>query len=98
MFKFSSIKKYGKKLHPTLVKRYGEKDFYSASEIRSTVYQCDFNPKHLPLGYLLFLETKQLNQVITKEFPQLCIKSYKAEIAEYLNEREHYGHLKLLTF
>ena len=73
MFKYSSIKKYGKKLHPKLVKRFGEQQFYSSSQVRSTVYQCDFNPDYLPLGYLLFLDKTASNEIIKVEFPQLCL-------------------------
>ena len=97
MFKYSSIKKYGKKLYPTLAKRYGEQDFYSASQIRSTIYQCDYNPKYLPIGYLLFLDKTVLTQVIKQEFPQLCLVNYKNELCNYLNGREHYGFLQLLS-
>jgi len=97
VFKYSSIKKYGKKLHPALTKRYGEKNFYSASQIRSTIYQCDFNPKYLPLGYLLFLEKNSLIQVINQEFPQLCITKYKDEMCEYLSGRKYHCHLQVLS-
>lgn len=97
MFKYSSIKKYGKKLHPALKKRYGDKNFYNASQIRSTIYQCDFNPKYLPLGYLLFLENSSLLQVINQEFPQLCMTKYKKELCEYLIGREHHGYLQVLS-
>jgi len=97
MFKRRAIKKYGNKLLPELQKRYGENTFYSASQVRSTVYQCNFNPTYLPLGYLLFLEDNTLNEVIISEFPELCIKQYKQEIKDYLDERKYYGYLKLLS-
>lgn len=97
MFKRSAIKKYGNKLLPRLQHRYGEKTFYDASQVRATVYQCNFNPNYLPLGYLLFLDKKALNQIMLVEFPQLCINNYKQEVQAYLNERKYYGYLKLLT-
>jgi len=97
MFKRSAIKRYGKKLLPKLQKRYGEQTFYNAHQVRATVYQCNFNPTYLPLGYLLFLDKNSLSQVIPVEFPQLCITNYKQELRAFLNERKYYGYLKLLT-
>jgi len=97
MFKRSAIKKYGNKLLPTLQKRYGEKIFYNASQVRATVYQCDFNPNYLPVGYLLFLEQNSLNQVMPVEFPQLCVRKYKQDLQAYLDDRKYYGYLKLLS-
>ncbi len=88
MFKYSSIKRYGKRLHPKLVKRFGEKKFYSSSQIRSTVYQCDFNPEYLPLGYLLFLEKNASQEIITLEFPQLCLITYKKNLLDCLKSRD----------
>lgn len=97
MFKRRAIKKYGNKLLPMLQNRYGEHIFYKASEVRATIYQCNFNPSYLPLGYLLFLDACDLSKVITTEFPELCIQKYKQEIKDYLNERKYYGYLKLLS-
>lgn len=97
MFKRSAVKKYGNKLLPRLQQRYGEQTFYNPSQVRSTVYQCDFNPNFLPLGYLLFLEKNAFKQIISNEFPQLCINSYKQELRAFLNEHKYYGHLKRLT-
>jgi len=97
MFKRSAIKKYGNKLLPTLQQRYGEQTFYNASQVRATVYQCNFNPSYLPLGYLLFLDKNSLNLIISVEFPQLCINNYKQELQAYLNEHKYYGYLRLLT-
>lgn len=97
MFKRRAIKKYGNQLLPKLQKRYGDYTFYSASQVRATVYQCNFNPTYLPLGYLLFLNSCALNEIVATEFPELCIKKYKLEMKEYLNERKYYGYLKLLS-
>lgn len=97
MFKRSAIKKYGNQLLPKLQQRYGEETFYNASQVRATVYQCNFNPTYLPLGYLLFLDSSALNKVISTEFPELCIRKYKQEIQNYLDSRKYYGYLKLLS-
>jgi len=97
MFKRRAIKKYGNQLLPKLQQRYGEQTFYNASQVRATVYQCNFNPTYLPLGYLLFLDTCALNEVISKEFPELSIRDYKQEIKNYLSDRKYYGYLKLLS-
>ena len=97
MFKRRAIKKYGNQLLPKLQKRYGEQTFYNASQVRATIYQCNFNPTYLPLGYLLFLDACALNKVVSIEFPELCIKEYKEEIKDYLDERKYYGYLKLLS-
>ncbi len=63
MFKRAAIKRYGHRLQPKLNKRYGEQSFYSARQVRATVYQCNFNPSYLPLGYLLFLDKPELTDV-----------------------------------
>lgn len=97
MFKYRAIKKYGKKLLPKLEKRFGAQEFYNASQIRSTVYQCNFNPKHLPLGYLLFLEKSELNAVIEREFPDLCIHQYQRETSEFLTKKNYNGYLSILA-
>ena len=97
MFKQLAIRKYGNKLLPKLQKRYGEQKYYNASQVRATVYQCDFNPNFLPLGYLLFLEKSTLNKIISIEFPELCIRQYKQDMQGYLNKHQYYGHLRLLS-
>jgi hypothetical protein len=97
MFKRRAIKKYGNNLLPKLQHRYGEHTFYNASQVRATVYQCNFNPTYLPLGYILFLDACELSKVIAIEFPELCIRKYKQEIKDYLSERKYYGYLKLLN-
>lgn len=97
MFKYYSIKKYGKKLLPALEKRYGHKEYYSASEVRATVYQNNFNPKYLPLAYLLFLDQNALKNVLYSEYPELNISHYKQDIVEYLNRKQYQGFLKKLV-
>lgn len=89
MFKKHAIKKYGKKLLPTLKKRYGEKPYYSASEVRATVYKNSFNPKYLPLAYLLCLEQQDLNNVLFSEYPELDIYQYKKDIFSYIIQKNH---------
>ena len=96
MFKYRSIKKYKAKLLPKLTKRYGEKSHYSASEVRSTIYQGNFNPKFLPLGYILFLENDELLQIMNSEFPQVCLKNYKEEMVNYLTRKKYRGCLNSL--
>lgn len=97
MFKRRAIKKYGNKLLPKLQKRYGAHTYYSASQVRATIYQCNFNATYLPLGYLLFLDASSLHSVVTTEFPELCMREYKQEMKSYLNDRKYYGYLKLLN-
>ncbi|QBG35326.1 DUF6559 family protein [Litorilituus sediminis] len=96
MLKHAAIKKYGKKLLPKLQERYGNHNFYSASQVRATVYQCNFNPKYLPLGYLLFLEENALTKILSIEFPDLCIDDYKAEMCSYLDRKKYHGSLSQL--
>jgi hypothetical protein len=96
MFKYWSIKRYGTKLLPTLEKRFGEKNFYSASEVRSTIFQENFAPKYLPLGYLLFLNESSLKEVMLIEYPNINIASYKKEILSYLTKKRYQGYLRAL--
>jgi len=97
MLKHAAIKKYGNKLLPRLQQRYGDQLFYTASQIRATVYQCNFNPQFLPLGYLLFLDPPLLIQLMREEFPTVCIQGYKKDIRDYLDKRKYHGHLQLLS-
>lgn len=96
MFKYWSLKKYGKKLLPYLEINFGKRDFYSSSEIRTIVYQKDFNPNYLPLGYILFLDPKEIQQTFFIEFPQLDINEYKQEILNYLDKKSYQGFLRKL--
>ncbi|REL26428.1 hypothetical protein DXX93_07440 [Thalassotalea euphylliae] len=96
MFTYWSLKKYGTKLLPTLEKRYGKHEFYSAHQIRATVYQKDFNPRFLPLGYILFLTPCELNEVFSREFPEMDIEAYKQEIISYLANKNYEGQLQVL--
>lgn len=85
MFTTWSLKKYFNKLLPRLEKRYGKQANYSASQVRATIYQCNFNPKHLVLGYVLALNEQDLIKVIANEFPDLCLTEYKKHIKTLLN-------------
>ncbi|WP_286261724.1 DUF6559 family protein [Thalassotalea atypica] len=96
MFKYWSLKKYGTKLLPLLEKRYGKQHFYSRHQIRATIYQGDFEPQFLPLGYLLFLKSSELNNVLVSEFPGLDIQQFRTEILEYLDNKQYQGYLEKL--
>jgi len=96
MFKYWSIKRYGTKLLPTLEKNFGCKENYSASEIRTTVFQDNFSPKYLPLGYILFLGEVSLKEVMYTEFPQINICEYRKEISNYLESKSYHGYLQVL--
>ncbi len=93
MFKYWALKKYDKNLLPTLQKRYGSKDEYLAHEIRATVYQANFNPKYLPLAYMLLLKEHQLSTVMHTEFPHLSINCYKKDILTYLAKKSYQGQI-----
>lgn len=97
MFKYYSIKKYDTKLLPTLAKRYGSKSYYSASQVRATVYQKNFNPKYLPLAYLFFLDSNSLKNTFYIEFPEIDILEYQQEICQYLTQKKLNGYLKNLN-
>lgn len=97
MLKYYSLKKYGKKFLPALEKRYGKKKNYTASEVRATVYQRDFNPKYLPLAYSLYLDQNMLSRVLYTEFPELDISQYKSDISTYLSKKSYRGPLQNLA-
>jgi len=88
MFKSWSIKKYGYKLHHKLINRYGVQLYFTVHQVRATVYQCNFNPKFLPLAYILYLSPEQLAKIIAIEFPELSIASYKKEMLTYLGKNK----------
>ncbi len=96
MFKYWSIKKYGLSLQNKLIKRYSSQKHFTAHQVRSTVYQCNFNPKYLPLAYLLYLTPAQLTKIMTNEFPDICISHYKNEILTYLDTKKYQGFILAL--
>ena len=96
MLKYWSIKRYGTKLLPTLEKRFGLKENYSASEIRTTVFKGNFSPKFLPLGYILFLDDISLKETMYVEFPQIDVSEYRKEILNYLDSKSYHGYLQVL--
>ena len=89
MFKYRSLKKYSKKLLPRLNKRYGIKESYSASEVRTTVYKCNFKAQYLPLGYMLALSENDWKDVFLEEFPGLCPKNSKNQVLLSLAEKNY---------
>jgi len=97
MFKYWSIKKYGSKLLPLLEKRYGVKKHYTTNEIRTVVYRKSFNPKYLPLAFILFLENNELSNVMAEEYPEISIADYKKEILSILNKKSYQGYLQVLS-
>ncbi|WP_206485433.1 DUF6559 family protein [Thalassotalea sp. G2M2-11] len=96
MFKYWSLKKYGKKLLPTLEKHYGVQDFYTPSQIRTVVYCKDFDPSYLPLAYLLYAAPQSLTETLETEFPRLDIQAYKREIIGYLEQQSYRDHFQKL--
>lgn len=97
MLKYWSIKKYGKKLQKTLEKRYGGKSFYSPKEVRTTVYKCNFSPTYLPLGYILYIESKDLSKTIAMEFPEIDPVKYKEDILTFLDKKSYQGSILQLA-
>ncbi len=83
-FKTWSIKKYNDPLLNKLTKRYDKRQFYTAHQVRATVYQCCFNPKYLPLGYILYLSPSELTVVMANEFPEIDLAVYKQTYNQYL--------------
>lgn len=98
MLRNRKIRKYERKLLPSLVKRYGIQPTYNARQVRATVYQCDFAPQHLPLGYMLFLEPSECKKVLSNEFPDLSINKYREDISEKLANKQLTIHLKSPLF
>jgi hypothetical protein len=96
VFKYWSIKSYGTKLLPTLEKKFGCKEYYTASEVRMTIFQNNFSPKYLPLGYILFLDHISLKETMYIEFPQINICEYRKEISNYLTSKSYHGYLQVL--
>jgi len=97
MFKSWSIKKYGYKLHHKLVKRYGVQHYYSIHQVRATVYKCNFNPKHLPLAYLLYLSPENLSNVMNSEFPDISIPLYRKEMLSYFGNKNSNNYTQTLN-
>jgi hypothetical protein len=96
MFKYWSIKRYGTKLLPNLEKNFGCKEYYSASEIRTTIFKNNFSTRYLPLGYILFLDDLSLRETMYIEFPQINIFEYSKEITDYLESKSYQGYLQVL--
>ena len=97
MLKYRAIKKYGHKLQPLLESKFGIKKYYTASEVRSTVYKSNFSPTYLPLGYILYLDNLELNKVLLKEFPEIDPIKYKQEIVNFLDKKGYQGAIRELN-
>lgn len=97
MFKYWSIKRYGTKLLPILERNFGCKEYYNASEIRTTIFKNNFSTKYLPLGYILFLDDLSLKETMYIEFPQIEICHYRKEITDYLESKSYHGYLQVLS-
>jgi hypothetical protein len=96
LFKYWSIKRYGTKLLPILERNFGCKEYYSPSEIRTTIFQNNFSTRYLPLGYILFLDDLSLRETMHIEFPQIKICEYRKEITDYLETKSYHGYLQVL--
>lgn len=96
MFKYWSIKRYGTKLLPILERNFGCKEYYTASEIRTTVFKKNFSTKYLLLGYILFLDDLSLKETMYIEFPQIDVSEYRKEISNYLQSKSYHGYLQVL--
>jgi len=97
MFKSWSIKKYGYKLHHKLIKRYGIQHYYSIHQVRATVYQCNFNPKYLPLAYLFYLSPEHLSNIMKSEFPEISIPLYRQEMLAYFGQQKSVEFMQILN-
>ena len=80
-----SIKRYINRLNIKLEQRFGQQVSYSASQVRTVVYQRNFNPKHLALGYIIALNEHDLSDVLSNEFPDLCKSTYIKQIISTLS-------------
>ena len=87
MFSQRSVKKYINKLTPRLEKRYGKQVNYSASQVRTTVYQRDFNPSHLALGYIIALNEHDLAAVLKIEYPDLSVTKYMNDVIDTIGTK-----------
>ncbi|MBA6338900.1 MULTISPECIES: hypothetical protein [unclassified Colwellia] len=96
MFKYWSIKSYGTKLLPTLERDFGCKEYYTAAEIRITIFKNNFSPTYLPLGYILFLDEISLKETMYIEFPHIDVNEYRQEISNYLISKSYHGYLQVL--
>jgi hypothetical protein len=90
MFSPRKLQHYFSKLPYKLQKKYGKKSTYSATEIRETVFKCDFNVKYLPLGYLMFLPKDQARFYISTEFPNFSFTSLQAQITHLIEKKPQY--------
>lgn len=88
MFTYFSVKKYTTKLVPLLEKRYKSKGPFTPSQVRATVYQCDFNEKYLALGYLIALPKSEVKAIFSAEFSDICPEQYRIEIIELLANKK----------
>jgi len=91
-----SINKYNIPLKNKLTKRYGKRRYYTAHQVRATIYQCYYNPKYLPLGYILYLSPSELIAVMENEFAEINLSIYKQEFSQYLERfvDNHHNTLK----
>jgi len=98
MFNRFSVKRYVKKLRPVLEKQYGQHNTYSARQIRTVVFQKNFNAKYLPLAYIMCLKKDEVRTVLGVEFPTLCVTDFEQTISNLTDSPEITQHFNALLY
>lgn len=96
MFNRFSVKRYIKKLRPLLEKQYGQRNTYSASQVRTTVFKKNFDTKYLPLAYIMCLNKDDIRTVLNVEFPELCVTDFEQTIKNLIDSPEISQHFNTL--
>lgn len=96
MFNKLSVKRYVKKLRPVLEKKYGQRNTYSARQIRTTVFKANFNVRYLPLAYIMCLKKDEIISVLDVEFPELCVTEFEQTISNLVESPEIAQHFNTL--
>lgn len=81
--RYFAVKKYVRKLYPTMVQRYGRSESYTQGQIITTVTKLKFSNKHLPYALGLYLASAELPDAL-KSIDSTLIAN---EVREYLANR-----------
>jgi|GEM_PF-1778405 len=66
-----AIKKYAKKLGPTLKKNYGRSKYYSPGQIKTAATKAKLSISHIDVGYAMYLEKNKF-ETLHQELGKQC--------------------------
>lgn len=75
-----AIKKYAKKLGPTLKKKYGRSNYYSPGQIKTAASNANLSISHICVGYAMYMEKDAFDKLHQEMGEQCSYEGIRTEI------------------